>query len=126
MLGRALRRRCPRCGGDGIFRSFFELHERCPTCGLAYEREPGYWVGAMIIVTTITFGLFLVLFAGGAVLTWPDVPWPWILGITVAANAIVPIVSYPVAKTIWSALELGWHPLEPHEIESAEAFLRRD
>ena len=23
------------------------MHERCPVCGLKYEREPGYFVGAM-------------------------------------------------------------------------------
>lgn len=121
MLRRALRRRCPRCGAGGIFASHLELHERCPRCGLAFEREPGYWVGAMIIITTITFALFLVILVGGTIITWPDVPWGWLLGVTVAANVAIPILAYPLAKTIWSALELGWHPLEPHEIESARA-----
>lgn len=107
-----------------MFESFMEMRERCPTCGLAFEREPGYWVGAMIIITTITFGLFLVLLVGGMLVTWPDVPWGWLLGITVAANVVVPVVAYPIAKSIWSAMELGWHPLEPHEVTAADAYLR--
>lgn len=119
MLGRALRRRCPNCGAGGIFRSYFELHEHCPRCGLLFEREPGYWVGSMIIVTTITFALFILLFVGGMIVTWPDVPWGWLLGLSVAVNLIVPIVAYSRAKTIWSALDLSWHPLEPGEIDSA-------
>lgn len=123
MLRRAFRKRCPRCGGAGIFRTFLDLHTRCPNCGLAFEREPGYWVGAMIVITTITFGLFLLLLVGGMLLTWPDVPWGWLLGITLAANLIVPVALYPMAKTLWSALELSWHPLEPAEIEAAEAHL---
>lgn len=121
MIRRALRRECPRCGGDGIFASFMDLHERCPTCGVRFEREPGYWVGAMIIVTTITFSLFLLLLVGGMVVTWPDVPWTALLVITVTVNLIVPIVAYPRSKTLWSAMELGWHPLEREELESAAA-----
>lgn len=124
MVARGLRRRCPRCGARDIFRSFFELKERCPRCGVRFEREPGYWVGAMIIVTTITFALFLILLVGGIVITWPDVPWNWLLGVTIGANLIVPALAYPHSKTLWAALEMSWHPLEPSEIEAAAEFTR--
>lgn len=123
MLGRALRRRCPRCAAREIFRSYFELREHCPSCGLRFEREQGYWVGSMIIVTTITFALFILFLVGGMLVTWPDVPWGWLLGITIAINLVVPIVAYSRAKTIWSALDLSWHPLEPAEIEAAQRAL---
>ena len=119
MVGRALQRRCPRCGARNIFRSYFELHERCHGCGMLFERDPGYWVGAMIVVTTITTVLFLVLMIGGMVLTAPDVPWGWLMGITLGANLIVPIVSYSRAKMLWSALDLSWHPLEADEAAGA-------
>ncbi|HSJ33718.1 MAG TPA: DUF983 domain-containing protein [Acidimicrobiia bacterium] len=119
MIGRGLRRRCPRCGASDVFRSFFELRERCPSCGLRFEREAGYWVGAMIIITTVTFGLFILLLVGGILITWPDVPWNWLLAVTIGANLLVPILFYPRAKTLWAALELSWHPLEPEEIQSA-------
>jgi len=123
MLGRALRRRCPRCGAREIFRSYFELKDHCPSCGLRFEREQGYWVGSMIIVTTITFALFILILVGGMLITWPDVPWGWLLGITIATNLVVPIVAYSRAKTIWSAFDLSWHPLEPAEIEAAQKAL---
>jgi uncharacterized protein (DUF983 family) len=123
MLGRALRRRCPRCGASGIFESYFDLQENCPGCGLRFEREPGYWVGSMIIVTTITFALFVLLLVGGMIVTWPDVPWGWLLAVTIGTNLIVPIVAYSRSKTIWSAFDLSWHPLEPAEIEAARAVV---
>lgn len=119
-----MRRRCPRCGADGIFAGFFDLHERCPTCGVKFEREPGYWVGSMIIVTTVTFGLFLILLVGGILVTWPAVPWNRLLAITIGANLIIPALAYPRSKTLWSALEMSWHPLEPAEIEAAASFSR--
>lgn len=78
----------------------------------------------MIIITTLTFGLFLVLLVGGMLLTYPDVPWEWLLGLTIGANLVVPILLYPQAKLIWAALELSWNPLEPHEIEKAANHVR--
>ena len=78
-------------------------------------------VVTMIIVTTITFALFVILLVGGMLLTWPEVPWGWLLGITIGANLIVPIVAYARSKTIWLALDLSWHPLEPAEIETARS-----
>jgi hypothetical protein len=93
--------------------------ENCGSCGLHFEREDGYWVGALIINTTVAFGTFIVLFVGGILLTWPDVPWGTLGVVTVVAMAIVPLLFYPLSKTIWMALELSWHPLEDEEIAEA-------
>ncbi len=79
----------------------------------------------MIVITTVTFGLFLVLLVGGMIVTQPDVPWNWLMGVTVGANLIVPILLYPRAKVMWSALDLGWHPLEQDEIEAADRAVAR-
>lgn len=125
MVGRALRRRCARCGGRA-FSSYFRLLDRCDQCGLRFEREPGYWVGALIINTTVVFASFLLVFIGGIALTWPEVPWVYLGVLTVATMAILPIVFYPLSKTLWMALELSWHPLESQEIaEAAGAISHR-
>lgn len=126
LLSRGLRRRCPRCGERDIFASFLELRERCPTCGVAFERESGYWVGAMIVLTAITSATFLVVFVGGILLTWPDVPWNSLLVATLAANLVIPFLAYPRSKTLWMAMEMSWHPLEPSEIESARTHLQKN
>ena len=73
----------------------------------------------MIINTTITFATFLIVFGGGILLTWPDVPWAWLMVATVAANLVIPIWFYPISKTVWTALELSWHPLESDELAAA-------
>jgi hypothetical protein len=78
-------------------------------CGLEFEREEGYWVGALIINTAVAFGAFILLFVGGMLLTWPDVPWTVLAIITISVMAILPIVSYPLSKTIWMAIEMGWN-----------------
>ena len=118
MISRALGRRCPRCGGPA-FDSWYAMDENCGQCGLKFEREPGYWVGAVIINTVVIFATFLVSFGGMVLLTWPEVPWAAVLAVTLTINLVVPIVFYPISKTLWLALELSWHPLEPDEIETA-------
>ena len=97
------------------------MKETCPSCGLLFEREPGYWVGAVIINTTIVFATFLVVFGGLVIATWPDVPWVIVLIVTAIANVTVPVVLYPLSKTIWMALELSWHPLEDQELADARS-----
>ena len=43
---------CPRCRKGAIyrrpmFRAWLDIHDRCPVCGLRFEREQGYYLGAM-------------------------------------------------------------------------------
>ncbi len=95
------------------------MRETCAGCGLLFEREPGYWVGAVIINTTVIFATFLVVFGGLVVATYPDVPWGLVLVVTALANVIIPIVFYPISKSLWAGMELSWHQLEPDEVEAA-------
>jgi len=97
--------------------------EDCSRCGIRFEREPGYWVGAVIINTAVVFVTFVLVFGGMVLLTWPDIPWATVLVVTAVANVVIPAVFYPISKTIWLALEMSWHPLEPNEIEAADARL---
>lgn len=101
------------------------MKETCPECGLRFERESGYWVGAIIINTAVIFGTFLLTFGGSILLTYPDVPWTAVLLLTGAANLLIPILFYPLSKSLWSAMELSWHPLEPDEITAAAARVSR-
>jgi transposase-like protein len=47
LLWRGACLRCPRCGARSLFRTWFAMHERCTVCGLRFEREQGYFLGAM-------------------------------------------------------------------------------
>jgi uncharacterized protein (DUF983 family) len=120
----AVRRRCPRCGGRGLFVSWLKLRERCPTCGYRFEREEGFFTGVYLVnyafvAVAIVGELFVYLIYAsaneGEVSYWP----PFLIG---AATAIIlPIVTYPFAKTIWAAIDLALRPLDP--VEEADAAL---
>lgn len=56
--------RCPRCLRGRVWRSFLGMHERCPECGLVFEREPGYFTGAMVVSYALavpTYGLIVIV-----------------------------------------------------------------
>ena len=112
---RALGARCPHCGERRIWVSFGQTVDNCPTCGYRYEREEGYWVGAMVVSIGMVMLTFMAVFVGGMLLTWPDVPWNVLLVATCALMILMPIVLYRQTKTIWVWLDLKIHPYEGDE-----------
>jgi len=102
-LDRAVRLRCPRCGRSPLFTGWFTMHERCAVCGLVYEREQGYFVGAIYVNYAVT-----VAIAVGAVLGLD-----WTVGLTLRAQlalgialvTLVPLVFFRYARSLWLAVD---------------------
>ncbi len=114
MFGRALRRRCPWCGGSGaFFTGWFAKDDRCRTCGIAWRRgDVGFELGAAAISAMLVLGALVLGLGVTMVATWPDVPYVWlIVGLAVAAVSL-PVVVYPITFTIWQALDLMMRPPE--------------
>jgi uncharacterized protein (DUF983 family) len=105
MLWRGLTRRCARCGSRHLFRHWFTMVGDCPRCGLHFEREAGYWTGALAINMIIVGGLFVVAFVILLVLTIPDVPVAPILAVLVPVAIVGPMIAYPFSKTMWVAID---------------------
>lgn len=100
--------RCPRCGSGHLFRRYFSLQDDCPRCGLHFEREDGYWVGALAVNIAIVMAIFVVAFVVILVLTVPDVPVGPSLAILVPVMVLGPVVFYPFSKTLWMAVDYGF------------------
>ena len=103
---RGIRKRCPRCGGGHLFESWTEMVETCPRCGLVFEQEEGYWVGALVYNMAITMLVFGIYIAAGTISTWPDSPVLPLVGIGIVIAIAFPIFFYPYSKTIWVATDL--------------------
>jgi len=54
LIRRALRLTCPRCGKPPMFSGLFRMPEKCPSCHLKFEREPGYFLGSIYLNYGIT------------------------------------------------------------------------
>lgn len=117
MLIRGMCKRCAVCGQGRLFRRWFRMIDRCPRCGLRFERIDGHWTGDLGMNTIVTFtAVFLTLIVGFAV-TYPDVPGVRLFVCAVAVAGLVPLVFFPFSKTLWLAIDLMMRPLEPDEVK---------
>jgi len=75
------------------------MEERCAACGLRYEREQGFFVGAIYVNYAITIGVVL-----GVVLVLD-----WSVGLTlgqqlaigIALAVLVPLAVFRYARSLW-------------------------
>jgi len=88
----------------------------CPRCGLHFEREAGYWTGAMAINVILVGGGFTILFVIAIASTIPDVPVVPLLSFFVPYMLLAPLVAYPFSKTLWVAIDRAYlQRLDPNE-----------
>ena len=110
-MRRAFDRRCPYCGSSGIFDGYFALRERCPRCGVRFEREEGYFLGAyalnLIVAEFLGLGLAIFLIFKTELRNLP------LVGQEVIAVALAvgfPVALFPLSRTVWIAMDLTFHP----------------
>ncbi|HXG67355.1 MAG TPA: DUF983 domain-containing protein, partial [Blastocatellia bacterium] len=60
ILLRGLKLRCPDCGQGALYRSLLQMEHHCRYCGLVYEREQGYFIGAVYLNVIATESLILI------------------------------------------------------------------
>ena len=121
MVIRALGRRCPCCGDQRAwFAGWFRQGERCVGCGLSRTRNTsGHELGSMTIALILNIGLVVVAIAIAIIVTAPDIPVLTLSVVLAATAIIVPIVTWPISHTLWSAIDLRFRPIDG--AESAEA-----
>ena len=95
-----LRLRCPRCLLGNVFRGMFAMNENCPVCGLRFEREAGYFLGALYIsypISGILLGILVLLFH----LLMPAIRLE--LAVLLSALAYVPFMPavFRYSRVIW-------------------------
>lgn len=122
LLARALSLRCPRCGRAGVLRSWFDLRERCPVCGLRFERgEEGYFLGAVLFNVIAAELSFVVGIVAVILLTWPHPPWNVMFWGGIGLMILLPILFFPFSKTVWLAFDLIFRPSVPGDQEARPA-----
>jgi uncharacterized protein (DUF983 family) len=108
-----LHQRCPRCRvgkifHHSIFLGFPKMHEECSVCHLRYEREPGYFLGAMYI----SYGLGVPVIALFALLIWAATGW-WITKDVILAVVLflplAPAITF-LSRVLWIYLDQKFDP----------------
>jgi uncharacterized protein (DUF983 family) len=115
-LGAIIGQRCPRCRSGkifyySIFRGFPGMRQHCPVCDLKFQREEGYFLGAMYI----SFGLALVVIAIIAVVLWAVTGW-WITKDVIWAVVLFLPIAPGIAlfsRVLWIYLDQTFDPEPP-------------
>ena len=96
--------RCPRCLDGRIWRGLFSMNEVCPVCGLRFEREPGYWTGAMVASYALGVPILVVLIF----LVWLVTRWDvtFVLAVGDGLFILVAPLVWRYSRIVW--LHLDW------------------
>ena len=117
MLMRGARGACAVCGKWRMSKNWLNVSEKCEQCEFPIERKEGHFVGAVGINTMVTFSLVLI----GALLAFAftkDNFRPGLIFVIMAPLTILfSTVFFPISKTLWSAMDLTFMPLERGEVD---------
>jgi uncharacterized protein (DUF983 family) len=117
LFWRAIRLRCPNCGGGPIFRSWFRMRPYCPACGLPLERgDQGYQVGSYMFNIVASELLFVLVFLGVVLITWPSPPWQLLQYGGIILMILAPVLFFPFSKTLFLAFDLLFRPATREEL----------
>ena len=116
ILIRGLLLRCPNCGKGKLFRRGFTMYEKCPVCGWRFEREEGYWTGAIalnLVVTELLIALVAVPVA--IALATSQIPILLLMIVSLPLPILLPLLFFRHAKSLWMSFDFMIHPVEPDE-----------
>ena len=93
------------------------MRERCPSCGLKFERMEGHWLGA-VAVNTVVSAMVVILTVVAAMLVWgTDVSRGLLLAIAAPVGVVVPVLFDPVSRTLWTAIDALVRPPSPADFD---------
>ncbi|HTN72355.1 MAG TPA: DUF983 domain-containing protein [Methylomirabilota bacterium] len=110
MLGSGLRLKCPRCGIGALYERPFKMYSVCPHCGLKFEREQGYFVGAIYVNYAATVMIAVPGFFILDAFTNMTINEQLIIWIPFAI--IFPLLFFHHSRSLWLALD---HFLNPEK-----------
>lgn len=100
--GSIARQVCPKCERGKMFKGLFGMRSECEVCHLKFEREEGYWTGAMLInwllVCFVLAPVWFVLFI-------KQVPFPGILLVTIVLLIALLPLFFRYSRAIWLYLD---------------------
>ena len=83
---------------------WLRIREVCPSCGLAFERTHGHWIGAVGVNTVLSTVAILIVLIAAFVVAWPDPEVLEVLVPTVATALMAPLAFAPISRSLWTAM----------------------
>ena len=109
---RGLILRCPRCGKGKLFKGIFSMYDACPVCHLDYQREEGFYTGAMalnLIVSELIVTAYILPVSVIAGIN-PHVPFIPILIFSSPLPIVLPLLFFRPARGLWLSMNYFSNP----------------
>ncbi|WP_236252847.1 hypothetical protein [Echinicola sp. 20G] len=99
--------KCPKCNSGEIFKTtrygylvkFPEMHHVCDKCNHTFEREPGFFFGAMYVSYGLSMLEFLILWVVGYLIIGLSVEA--VLVLIISGLLICTTTNYRLGRIIW-------------------------
>jgi uncharacterized protein (DUF983 family) len=102
--------KCPKCNEGKFFVSHpydlskvGDIHEHCDKCGLKYEKEPGFYYGAMYVAYALGVALFVTFWVSFN-LFFENISLAWQIGSIIVGTIVLSPYIYALSKIIWANL----------------------
>jgi uncharacterized protein (DUF983 family) len=110
IISRGLANRCPNCGGQHLFKEgkLFELNAGCPDCDLKFEKDEGFFLGAM----SLNYGVTLVCYLVPVLLLWYGkvIGGRLAVGLAIGGSLVVPMLLYRSSRSWQLMLYYSFFP----------------
>lgn len=101
------RNKCPKCHTGKVFENnnaynlkiFSKMYTSCPCCGEKFEKEPGYFYGAMYVSYALTVGWCIFTFAINELFTKVDTFYYLIF--TCSSIILFSPLTFRLSRLIW-------------------------
>ena len=97
---------CPRCNKGRVFtyspfdlKKFDRMEEHCSCCGEKYEKEPGYFYGAMYVSYALMVGWFVITWVANSFVF--EAGTIWYLSFLMTTIVLFAPLTFRVSRLIW-------------------------
>jgi uncharacterized protein (DUF983 family) len=91
--------RCPACGNVSIVKTPFKIKDHCSSCRAVFQREQGFFVGAILVNVVTTELLILLVYL--ASLPIINAHYQFVLAILFVLAVSFPVAFYHHSWSIW-------------------------
>ena len=99
--------KCPQCHESDVFttnkaydlKQFDKMNESCSVCGLKYEKEPGYFFGAMYVSYALMVGWFVITWIADSFIFHSET-WQYLTFVIITIILFMPL-TFRISRLIW-------------------------
>ncbi len=99
--------KCPKCNKGDVFitnnaydlKRFDKMHETCSCCAERFEKEPGYFYGAMYVSYALMVGWFVITWSINTFVI--DVSTGYYLAFLISTTILFVPLTFRISRLLW-------------------------